>query len=96
MIWFSTTLCRDKYATTVNPVSCYPAESQRLHCYPMSDSTSEKKVGGGYGNDYGNIRAPINVDNLNVYLAKNTPSIKTPVGVKQFKVCVQSWNGGGL
>jgi len=48
----------------------------------MSDSTSKNQTGG----DYGNIRASINVDNLNVYLAKSTPSIKIPVDVKQFKV----------
>ena len=54
----------------------------------MSDSTSKNQTGG----DYGNIRASINVDNLNVYLAKSTPSIKTPVDVKQFKVrAVWEW-----
>lgn len=47
----------------------------------MSDS-APKKIGG----EYGEIRASINVDNLSAYLAKNTPMIKTPVDVKQFKV----------
>lgn len=50
----------------------------------MSDGTSKNQIGG----EYGNIRASINVDHLNVYLAKSTPSIKTPVDVKQFKVRV--------
>lgn len=40
------------------------------------------KVGG----EYGEIRANIDIDSLNAYLAKHTPSITTPVDVKQFKV----------
>ncbi|KAJ3572099.1 hypothetical protein NP233_g3308 [Leucocoprinus birnbaumii] len=47
----------------------------------MSGSTPEKKIGG----EYGEIRASINVENLNAYLTKHTPSIKAPVDVKQFK-----------
>jgi len=43
---------------------------------------SGKKIGG----EYGEIRASIDVDSLNAYLAKQTPGIKTPVNVKQFKV----------
>lgn len=46
----------------------------------MSDSPP-KKIGG----EYGAIRAVIDIDNLNIYLAKNTPGIKTPVDVKQFQ-----------
>ncbi|KAJ3513985.1 hypothetical protein NLJ89_g2640 [Agrocybe chaxingu] len=42
---------------------------------------SAPKIGG----EYGEIRASIDVDNLNVYLGKNTPGIKTPVNLKQFK-----------
>ncbi|KXN87459.1 Acyl-CoA dehydrogenase family member 11 [Leucoagaricus sp. SymC.cos] len=48
----------------------------------MSTSTPKKKIGG----EYGEIRASINVNSLNAYLTKNTPQIKTPVDVKQFKV----------
>ncbi|KDR75639.1 hypothetical protein GALMADRAFT_492411 [Galerina marginata CBS 339.88] len=44
----------------------------------MSDP---QKIGG----EYGEVRATINVDALNAYLAKYTPNIKTPVDVKQFK-----------
>jgi hypothetical protein len=40
------------------------------------------------GGEYGEIRATIDIDNLNAYLAKNTPGIKTPVDVKQFKVWI--------
>ncbi|KAF7782732.1 hypothetical protein Agabi119p4_2108 [Agaricus bisporus var. burnettii] len=39
-----------------------------------------KQTGGGYGN----IRANIDVDKLNAFLAKNTSVIKAPVDVKQF------------
>jgi len=45
-------------------------------------SEPSPKVGG----EYGEIRASIDIDALNIYLAKNTPGIKTPVDVKQFKV----------
>ena len=39
------------------------------------------------GGEYGEIRASINIDNLNAYLSKHIPSrIKAPVNVKQFKV----------
>ena len=38
------------------------------------------------GGEYGEIRASINIDNLNAYLSKHIPSIKAPVDVKQFKV----------
>lgn len=48
----------------------------------MSDSDPRKKIGG----EYGQVRAAIDVEKLNAYLLKNTPSIKTPVDVKQFKV----------
>ena len=38
------------------------------------------------GGEYGEIRASIDIDNLNAYLSKHIPSIKAPVDVKQFKV----------
>ena len=41
-----------------------------------------QKIGG----EYGEIRTSIGIDNLNAYLSKHTPSIRTPVDVKQFKV----------
>ncbi|TFK44940.1 kinase-like domain-containing protein [Crucibulum laeve] len=43
--------------------------------------TTPKKIGG----EYGEVRANINVEALNAYLAKTSPTIKTPVDVKQFK-----------
>lgn len=44
--------------------------------------SSQKKFGG----EYGEVRASIDIDNLNTYLAHNAPGIETPVKVKQFKV----------
>ncbi len=44
--------------------------------------SSQKKFGG----EYGEVRASIDIDNLNTYLAHNTPGIETPIKVKQFKV----------
>ena len=38
------------------------------------------------GGEYGEIRASIDIDNLNAYLSKHIPGIKTPVDVKQFNV----------
>ncbi|KAF8161334.1 kinase-like domain-containing protein [Crassisporium funariophilum] len=37
------------------------------------------------GGEYGEVRASIDIEKLNAYLAKYTPGIKTPVDVKQFK-----------
>jgi len=45
--------------------------------------SSPQKIGG----EYGEVRANIDVERLNAYLAKHTPGIKGPVDVKQFKVC---------
>ena len=45
-------------------------------------SSGPQKMGG----EYGEIRASIDIDNLNAYLSKQVPSIKAPVDVKQFKV----------
>jgi hypothetical protein len=47
-------------------------------------SNPQKKIGG----EYGDVRASIDVDSLNAYLAKSVPAVKTPVVVKQFKVLV--------
>jgi hypothetical protein len=52
-------------------------------CFPYTMSTPPK-----IGGEYGEIRATIDINTLNAYLAKNTPSIKTPVDVKQFKVLI--------
>jgi hypothetical protein len=38
------------------------------------------------GGEYGTVRASIDIDKLNAYLVENTPAIKIPVDVKQFKV----------
>ena len=38
------------------------------------------------GGEYGEIRASIDIDNLNAYLSKHIPGIGVPVDVKQFKV----------
>jgi hypothetical protein len=45
-------------------------------------TSGPQKIGG----EYGEIRATINIDNLNDYLSKHTPSIKAPIDIKQFKV----------
>jgi hypothetical protein len=45
-------------------------------------SSGPQKMGG----EYGEIRASIDIDNLNAYLFKHIPGIKAPVDVKQFKV----------
>lgn len=39
-----------------------------------------------YGGEFGEVRASIDIDKLNAYLAQNTLRIGTPVEVKQFKV----------
>jgi hypothetical protein len=43
---------------------------------------TSRKIGG----EYGEIRASIDIDNLSAYLSKHTPSIRTPIDLKQFKV----------
>lgn len=48
----------------------------------MSSEMKPKKIGG----EYGEVRANIDVETLNTYLAKNIEAITTPVDVKQFKV----------
>lgn len=46
--------------------------------------TQPKKIGG----EYGEVRANIDIDKLNVYLKKNVEAIKGPIDIKQFKVGV--------
>lgn len=52
----------------------------------MSDIAQTKKIGG----EYGEVRANIDVHHLNAYFDKHVTLIKTPVEVKQFKVCLSS------
>jgi aminoglycoside phosphotransferase (APT) family kinase protein len=47
----------------------------------MSSEGQPKKIGG----EYGKVRANIDIEKLNTYLAKNVEAISTPVDVKQFK-----------
>lgn len=48
-----------------------------------SNDSKAKKIGG----EYGEIRANIDVDKLNTYLSRHVKVVRTPVEVKQFKVC---------
>jgi len=55
----------------------------------MTSSVS-KKIGG----EYGEVRATIDVEKLNTYLANlNTGTIQTPVTIKQFKVSIANGIG---
>ena len=58
---------------------------RRFWIIPLAPTimSSPQKIGG----EYGEVRANIDVERLNAYLAKHTPGIKGPVDVKQFKVC---------
>lgn len=38
------------------------------------------------GGEYGDVRARIDNDKLNAYLANNVPAVTVPVTIKQFKV----------
>jgi hypothetical protein len=38
------------------------------------------------GGEYGDVRASIDTDKLNAYLANNVPALTEPVTIKQFKV----------
>lgn len=38
------------------------------------------------GGEYGDVRARIDNDKLNTYLANNVPALTAPVTIKQFKV----------
>ena len=42
----------------------------------------QKRIGG----EYGEVRANINVEQLNAYLVRNVKDIHAPIEVKQFKV----------
>ena len=58
----------------------------------MPNEAQPKKIGG----EYGEVRASIDINKLNAYLAKNVPAIDPPVDVKQFKVryvrpCADRW-----
>lgn len=55
----------------------------------MSDGAL-KKIGGHFGK----VRVPIDVERLNVHLARATPIIATPVTVKQFEVCFMFFTYG--
>jgi len=52
----------------------------------MPKPTTEKKIGG----EYGDVRASIDVEKLNAYLEAHVPEVTAPVTVKQFKVRTQS------
>jgi hypothetical protein len=55
----------------------------------MSDDQGPKKIGG----EYGDIRARIDIEKLNAYLAEHVQTrttIQTPIEVKQFKACIGS------
>ena len=51
------------------------------HNLPLT-TMSTSKIGG----EYGEVRANIDADKLNAYLAANVPAVKAPVDIKQFKV----------
>ena len=38
------------------------------------------------GGEYGDVRAPIDDDKLNAYIASTVPAVTVPVTIKQFKV----------
>jgi hypothetical protein len=46
----------------------------------------ERSSSGPAGGDFGDVRAPIDNDRLNAYLANNVPALTAPVTIKQFKV----------
>ena len=48
----------------------------------MSKPTTDKKIGG----EYGDVRAAIDLQKLNTYLEACVPEVAAPVTVKQFKV----------
>jgi hypothetical protein len=51
----------------------------------MPGLTTEKKIGG----EYGDVRAAIDIEKLNAYLEAHVPEVTPPVTVKQFKVWIQ-------
>lgn len=64
-------------------------ESSRQSAQASSSSfpMSKKQIGG----EYGEIRASINVTQLNMYLLSHVPVVNVPVTVKQFKVSCSSF-----
>ena len=69
----------------LSPLNPWP----RLWVFPCLFTLSNNMSSGPpkiKGGEYGEIRASIDIDNLNAYLSKHIPSIKAPVDVKQFKV----------
>jgi hypothetical protein len=46
----------------------------------------ERSSSGPAGGGYGDVRARIDNDKLNAYLANNVPALAVPVTIKQFKV----------
>jgi hypothetical protein len=46
------------------------------------EARSSRRAGG----EYGDVRARIDNDKLNAYLANNVPALTVPVTIKQFKV----------
>lgn len=50
---------------------------------------STSKIGG----EYGEVRANIDAAKLNAYLTAYVPAVKTPVDIKQFKVCAELTQG---
>ncbi|KAH8985557.1 kinase-like domain-containing protein [Lactarius akahatsu] len=80
---------------TVYPAAGYPtplirnsgtgheptASSHCLRFFTMINTGPPRPAGG----EYGDVRATIDEDKLNVYLAKNVPAVAVPVTVKQFK-----------
>lgn len=44
--------------------------------------STPQKIGG----EIGEVRANIDIGNLNTYIQKHVPDIRAPVAVKQFKV----------
>ena len=58
----------------------------QLSCFPWEDMSSSSSKPKKIGGEYGEIRANIDVDKLNSYLARYVKVVKTPVAMKQFKV----------
>jgi hypothetical protein len=50
--------------------------------YREASARSSRPTGG----EYGDVRARINNDKLNAYLANNVPALAVPVTILQFKV----------
>jgi hypothetical protein len=55
----------------------------RVAMVVSGDRDARARTGGG---EYGDVRARIDNDKLNAYLANNVPALTAPVTIKQFKV----------